>query len=857
MRTSGLSLGLAAALPAQSLSQALAPYETSDEAWKLLMDGMKALGDSEHGAALVPTSAVRFQSQATPPVTRSQHHELPELGEDTPSSAAQSQQKALDKAMTPVPVAHSQQQAPGAGPSVITGPPVKVFVMPVPNSFTSELVQCYREARGRWPWDDSAPHGDCDTNSPRSCRHCERGNTCSASLGVEVAQHASDIWLHKGMQAHGWRVMTAADADVIFVPFYGSISYELGECKGIGHHDRVKLLADRILNSPWWAQKSALVDEMSHVMDVPVNSSRSVSLAKSASLAPGRRFVLAVSHWRVAATLASPLRELIGNSQAVVLTQDNYFFDLTRGAPVLDGDDSWKVPGWACRANDQRYTITIPYPPVFINRAMRSTQSKPHIVGPRKKLVFFRGNTALSSCTVRAHAKVGQPEFCHLRSNLVTAAATDCPGDDLDLLSVDKTNEKVFGYDKRFSTALQVEGMRQSTFCLVPRGDTPSSRRVFDAIEAGCIPVLISDDFRPPFSEELDWTNFSVRLTMGHASAKPCELFEKLRSMPSEEVRQRQARLRQVAPMFSYGQWGVGGLTPGGAVNLTLSAVRKAVALQDAGDVSGSVCGDYEHPSKNATILPANITKATRRTAPAEVFMIFSSARSASTTLCDHLTQQPDVTMLYELLNFKKSDDDPFGVKRFRCDIGYCEQTSWEADLPGFMRAVSRYCPTRYCGFKIFDTSLYPWTAVEQLFTWGGQTRKGGEYPKTKMVLLERKDVEAEHRSLSRAWATGEWATTPCLANRTGRSSAQPLGATGGFNTSLKEFKQRQKWWFNKVRTFVSHGPQFELTTEKFIADQTSTTSQVLDFLGVRRDPKASLLANWAVCPAEEHLALR
>ncbi|CAN0412541.1 unnamed protein product, partial [Scytosiphon promiscuus] len=27
-------------------------------------------------------------------------------------------------------------------------------------------------------------------------------------------------------------------------------------------------------------------------------------------------------------------------------------------------------------------------------------------------------------------------------------------------------------------------------FCFCPRGDTPSSRRLFDAIAAGCIPIV-------------------------------------------------------------------------------------------------------------------------------------------------------------------------------------------------------------------------------------------------------------------------------------------------------------------------------------------------------------------------------
>ncbi|CAN0485536.1 unnamed protein product, partial [Laminaria digitata] len=31
-------------------------------------------------------------------------------------------------------------------------------------------------------------------------------------------------------------------------------------------------------------------------------------------------------------------------------------------------------------------------------------------------------------------------------------------------------------------------------FCFCPRGDTTSSRRIFDAISAGCIPVLTTDE---------------------------------------------------------------------------------------------------------------------------------------------------------------------------------------------------------------------------------------------------------------------------------------------------------------------------------------------------------------------------
>ncbi|KAL3901436.1 MAG: hypothetical protein SGARI_006073, partial [Bacillariaceae sp.] len=47
-------------------------------------------------------------------------------------------------------------------------------------------------------------------------------------------------------------------------------------------------------------------------------------------------------------------------------------------------------------------------------------------------------------------------------------------------------------------------GYRQSTFCPCPGGDSPSAKRMFDALLAGCIPVILSHDFVWPFTAEFD-----------------------------------------------------------------------------------------------------------------------------------------------------------------------------------------------------------------------------------------------------------------------------------------------------------------------------------------------------------------
>ncbi|XWS24860.1 hypothetical protein CRYUN_Cryun27aG0021200 [Craigia yunnanensis] len=44
-----------------------------------------------------------------------------------------------------------------------------------------------------------------------------------------------------------------------------------------------------------------------------------------------------------------------------------------------------------------------------------------------------------------------------------------------------------------------IKGMRSSEFCLHPAGDTPTSCRLFDAIQSFCIPVIVSDNIELPF----------------------------------------------------------------------------------------------------------------------------------------------------------------------------------------------------------------------------------------------------------------------------------------------------------------------------------------------------------------------
>lgn len=88
--------------------------------------------------------------------------------------------------------------------------------------------------------------------------------------------------------------------------------------------------------------------------------------------------------------------------------------------------------------------------------------------------------------------------------------------------------------------------MKSSRYCICARGYEVHTPRVVEAIFYECVPVIISDNYVPPFFEILNWEGFAVFILEKDVP----NLRNILLSIPEEKYLQMQMRVKMVQQHF-------------------------------------------------------------------------------------------------------------------------------------------------------------------------------------------------------------------------------------------------------------------------------------------------------------------
>ncbi|KAJ7969720.1 Exostosin family protein [Quillaja saponaria] len=125
------------------------------------------------------------------------------------------------------------------------------------------------------------------------------------------------------------------------------------------------------------------------------------------------------------------------------------------------------------------------------------------------------------------------------------------------------------GFPNATGREQSIIGMRTSDFCLHPAGDTPTSCRLFDAIQSLCIPVIVSDNIELPFEGMVDYSDFSVFVAAAD-SLRSSWLVHHLKNYSKEQKDTFRQNIAKIQPIFNYDNGHPGGIGPiplEGAVN--------------------------------------------------------------------------------------------------------------------------------------------------------------------------------------------------------------------------------------------------------------------------------------------------
>eukprot|EP00930_Biecheleria_cincta_P100346 TRINITY_DN9198_c0_g1_i1.p1 TRINITY_DN9198_c0_g1~~TRINITY_DN9198_c0_g1_i1.p1 ORF type:complete len:463 (+),score=68.55 TRINITY_DN9198_c0_g1_i1:78-1466(+) len=363
----------------------------------------------------------------------------------------------------------------------------------------------------------------------------------------ERGQNSADVWIHQLLSKHELRTRNPEEATMFFIPFYGFLSaYFNGKKEG-----------NQGLFSHAANQKCNGREHMQRVVDLTLFLEQQESFRKHPE-----KHVMPVSFWNVAREqpdYAQPGSVIVGPifkrlQSSVLLVHEPMF------ASQSDLEQYKQWPG---------KLVAIPYVAKMDLVAMEMHSDD---ILQKEPIFFFQGEISTPHVTTPGIQ----------RRKLLIDAFKKYP------------ESWIVDTHKNYSGHTYETGMLKARFCLVPEGDTPTSSRLFDAIAAGCVPMILSDKIALPFADFVDWQAFSLHPTTStflatqsgtgqllEVSSVAESAIKRVAALPAEQLTELQRNLREVRDVFIYGRGSPvdsAKSPPGGAVDALLLATARAMS---------------------------------------------------------------------------------------------------------------------------------------------------------------------------------------------------------------------------------------------------------------------------------------
>ncbi|KAM0950780.1 putative xylogalacturonan beta-1,3-xylosyltransferase [Dioscorea sansibarensis] len=423
-------------------------------------------------------------------------------------------------------------------PNLLTSmqPRLKVLVADLPRSFNYGLLDVY--------WSLSSPDSRISSSDPDPLlrRNLSTQRPLPYPENPLIKQYSAEYWLLGDLQTPAElrseasvaeRVFDLEKADVVFVPFFATLSAEMelgwgrkggfGKKEGNRDYERQKEVVNRVRASEPW-KRSGGRDHVFVLTDI-----KWLCLNLKHSLTDP------VAMWHVRAEIAP----------AILL--------------VVDFGGWYKIDSKTSGGNSSdmvQHTqvsllkdVIVPYTHMLPRHHISDDQH-------RHTLLYFKG-----------------AKHRH-RGGLVREKLWDLLVNEPDVI-IEEGFPNITGREQ------SIQGMQNSEFCLHPAGDTPTSCRLFDAISSLCIPVIVSDNIELPFEGMVDYSKFSLFVSVNNALV-PKWLVNYLKSISKAEKEMLRRNLAQVQPIFEYDNGspgGIGAVPPVGAVNYIWRKIHQKVPM--------------------------------------------------------------------------------------------------------------------------------------------------------------------------------------------------------------------------------------------------------------------------------------